>query len=165
MEHQQQQHQDMAAGSPAEIKNDPGWVLASFPLRDNSVLFDGALLQIIILRNCRRHCHLNCRAKKRAEKKWQKISRKYEWTRKDSVKKKNWEILSQKHVKTESFKGIHRSMWCKFVYSSLFSIKFQTQWTNLWTKLSYESIKIQKIELHLNLCCFTIVLVSCHQQL
>lgn len=28
MEHQQQ-HQDMASGSPAEIKNDPGWVAPS----------------------------------------------------------------------------------------------------------------------------------------
>lgn len=27
MEHQQ--HQDIASGSPAEIKNDPGWVLSS----------------------------------------------------------------------------------------------------------------------------------------
>lgn len=41
MEHQQQQqHQDMASGSPAELKNDPGWVIdccAHIDTKDNSM--------------------------------------------------------------------------------------------------------------------------------
>lgn len=78
MEHQQQQHQDMAAGSPAEIKNDPGWVLASFPLRDNS-FFGGGYYKLYIV-NHQRHCRLNCgatekerqksKAKKTCENEW-----------------------------------------------------------------------------------------------